>query len=384
MDAALDVLRVTTNPATGVATVTNVINQQTMTCDPSTGTYTGMMDNTTGVATGATAIVQITDGFKRFSALFATSVPAPGSPALLAFFDAPTFLQSGQNLDAFLSKSMTDPSMVGMAFTNVTILSMNATQDQALVSFDLILNGMVSNDGPRPWSMIKKNGVWLMQGDLRIAHVKINPEANNNTNSAGSQVSTGLNISIEDRGAKGITSAVISGKGLAGQVTLVPQIGFDWFTIQGAGYSQNMYSMNDAAIATIADTGEVYTVQLFIGTALQATYTEKLRKRPYLSTELTGASFPVVTGPSLAALMALTSPSATVTWTLPAGLISDWLQVRLDNGSNSATAEYGLKPTDHSKAISFGTLSFTPTSANIYIAAFDGFGRSIATNLSTF
>ena len=389
LDAALDILKVTTDTTTGVATITNIITQQQMTSNVTTGTYTGVLDDTTGVATGITDIQKISAGFKTFSALFATSVPSETNPTLLSLFDSATFLMEGQNLASFLSEITTEQDIIGISFTNISIQSIDTTAGTAVVAFDVILNGMVANDGPKPFHMIKKtDGKWYMQGDQYIAHVKVESRAEFRPSDSTQQKNTGLNINIEDRGGKGITSAVVTGKGITNPVTLVNQINNNWFTIQTTnGNTGNMYFMNDTQITAIADTGEVYTVQLYIGSTLTATYTEKLRKRPYLNNELTAASFPTITSPTMTEMRAFTGGNATVTWTLPAGLTNDWLSMQMnDNSGNSARAEFSLAPADRSKSFTLNPITstgqtFTPTGGGIWLGAWDSFGRQVATSM---
>jgi hypothetical protein len=251
-----------------------------------------------------------------------------------------------------------------------------------VVAFDVIQSGKVSkNDGPRPFHMIKKGTAWYMQGDQTIAHVRIRAVAQYQPNNT-TAINTGLNIDIEDRGGKGITTAVVTGKGLAAPLTLNSQINNTWFAIQGNN-NGNQYYMNDTQIAAIADTGEIYTIQLYIGSTLAATYTEKLTKRPYLNTELTVAMFPTITAPTQAALRSFMGGAITVSWTLPAGLTNDWLQVTLsdDTGSNTAMAEYSPLATDTSKSFVLPATSnngpFTPTNRMIWLNAFDSYGRQL-------
>ena len=385
LDAVLDVVRVTTDTETNTATITNIITQQEMTSDLATGTYTGALDDTTGVGTAVTDIQAISAGFKQFSDLFAASLPSETNATLLSLFDNATFLQGGQNLASFLSEITTDQSMIGISFTNVSILSMDATNGTAVVAFEVIQNGTRQKDAPESWNMIKKNGAWYMQGDLRVANVSIRPLAEYRPGDMSTQITTGLAMNIEDRGGVGITSAVVTGAGLPGQgVTLVNQINYDWFTFQDNTFGGNLYGMNDTQIAAIADTGEVYTIQLYTGSTLTATYTEKIKKRPYLSTELTAASFPAITSPTITQLHAFTGGNAAVSWTLPTGLTNDWLSVEMrDNSGNSARVEFGLAPADRSKSFTLNPVtstgqSFTPTGGGIWLSAWDADGRQLA------
>jgi len=389
LDAALDVLRVTTDTTTGVATITNIITQQQITSNTTTGTYSGTLTDTTGVATAATDIQAISAGFKAFSDLFATSLPSEANPTLLSLFDSATFMDGGQDMASFLSEITTDEEMIGISFANISIQSMDVAEGTAVVAFDVVLNGTVENDGPEPFHMIKKaDGKWYMQGDQYIAHVDVEPRAEYHPSGMLATITTGLHINIEDRGGRGITSAVVTGKGLPSQgLTMVNQINYDWFTIDGAQYGNNFYTMADDQIAAIADSGEAYTIKLYIGATLAATYTEKLIKHPYKSSELTAAMFPTITAPTVDQMHAFTGGDATVSWTLPTGLTNDWLDVYInDNSGNSARFECSPAPADRSKSFTLNPVtstgqSFTITGGGIWLSADDSYGREFATSM---
>ncbi len=340
------------------------------------------------MATGATAIQQITAGFKSFSDLFATGVPASNDPRLLALFDGTDFLQSGQNLASFLSERVTDPQMVGVSFTNISLQSMNVAQTECLVAFDVIINGTPVHDGPRPWYIVKKNGVWLIQGDRRIANVSVQPRAEYRVSDSSTPIITGLWLDVEDRGGIQLTSAVVTGAGLPTDgVTLINNIQYDYFQFSGQN-NGGLYSMTDQAINLIADTGEVYTIKLYNANGLVATYFETIRKRPYLSTQLSTASFPAITAPSVTQMRSFTGGSMTVSWTLPTGLTNDWLDAQIadSSGSNSARIEFSLKPADRSKTgtlnpITNGGQSFTIAQGWIWLGAWDSFGRNLSTSV---
>ena len=394
LDAALDVLRVTTDTNTGIATITNIINQQQMTSNAITGTYAGVLDGT-GVAAGVTDIQAISAGFKQFSDLFSAGLPSESNPTLLGLFDSDTFLFQGQNLASFLSEITTGQEMVGISFTNISILSMDTEAGTALVAFDVFFNGKLDNDGPKPFHMIRKaDGKWYMQGDKNIAHVNVEPVAEYRLYNNTSQIVSGMRFNVEDRGGKGITSAVVTGAGLPVEgVTIINNIANDYFEIQGQ-MGGNHYAMTDTAIGALADTGEVYTVKLYIGATLAATYTEVLKKRPYLITELSPASFPTITSPTLAQLQAFTGGNATITWTLPDGLTNDWLSAQvndysgnLGNPGNSAKAEFSIAPADRSKSFTLNPITingeaFSITNGWIWLGAWDSYGRQFGVSMS--
>lgn len=387
LDAALDVLRVTADPVSGVATITNIITQEQMTSNPTTGTYTGSLTDTTGVASGVTDIQMLNNALNVMSSLFATSLPSETNATLLGLFDSATFLNDGIDLATFLSEMTSSPNMIGIRFANSSILTIDPAAGTAVVAFDIIQNGKISADGPRPFHMIKKNGAWRMQGDQYLARVRVRPMALYQPANTSAPITTGLNLNIEDPGAKGITSAVVSGKGLAAPITLVSQVNTSWFTMEGFPSGTNYYDMTDAQIALIADTGEVYTIELYRGATLAATYYETIKKRPYLSTELTAANFPTITAPTATALRSFNGGALTVAWTLPAGLAADWLSLMLadSTGSNTAQAEYTPRATDTSHSFTLAATSingpFTPANRSLWLDAFDGYGRKLQVGL---
>jgi hypothetical protein len=278
--------------------------------------------------------------------------------------------------------------MIGISFTNISIQSMDAANGTAVVAFDVIQYGKVSNDGLESWHTIKKpDGKWYSQGDKRIASINVEPVAEYRLYNSTTQIVTGLRLNVEDRGGKGITKAVVTGAGLPVEgVTLINNIAYDYFEIQEQ-MGGNHYSMDDAAIGALAETGEIYTVELYSGSTWQATYTEKLKKRPYLSTELFHTSFPAISSETLAGMQTFTGGNATITWTLPDGLTNDWLGTGInDDSGNSAKAEFSLAPTDRSKSFTLNPETidgpFTITGGWIWLGAWDSYGRQLGVSVS--
>jgi hypothetical protein len=105
--------------------------------------------------------------------------------------------------------------------------------------------------------------------------------------------------------------------------------------------------MDDATISTIPDTGATYTIELRdAATAVMATYTNIIRKRPYKLSELTADSFPTITVPTLTAWRAFTGGNLTVTWTLPSAVMSDFMYAFLSGTGGSAEVQVSpLAPT---------------------------------------
>jgi hypothetical protein len=379
LDAVLDTVKVTTDTTTNVATITNIINQEKITSNLS-GTYAGTLTNA-GVTSGVGDLQAISAVFKQFSALFATKLPSDTNPDLLALFDQATFLQEGGDLESLLSQITTGADMIGVAFANVSIRSIDTKNGTAVVDFTVIQNGVVQQDAPKSWFMIKgSDGKWLMQGDQRIAYVAISSSARYDTKS--SLIQTGLKIDIEDKNGRGITSAVVTGKGLSAPVTLLNQINHDQFVMQGND-TIVYYFMDDTQIGSIADTGEIYTVKLYAGTTLKATYAEKLLKRPNKNSELTPASFPSFAAATASRFSSFQGGDLPTSWTMPSGLTNSGLDCTLWDGTgNSANIEYSLAPADRSKTVTLQAQTstgqtFTPANRWLSLTGADNFGRKL-------
>ena len=359
LDAALDIIKVSVDSSTNVATLTNVVTQQTITNDISTGSTSGTLDDTTGVATGLTAIQAIALQFSTWSQLFTASLPGPDNTQLLGLFDQSTFIQDGQDLPSFLSDVTSDPSNLGISFINVVIQSINDTQDAAVVSFSVMKNGVLL-DTVANWNCIKKNGAWLIQGDQRIAGVSVESSSIYGVKNAA-LIATGVSFRIADAGGIGITTAEISGPGIVSSITATNNIGMYFFQVPNS-FDGILYGMTDGQIAQIPTTGAVYTFKLYAGSSLLATYTETLSHKPYVSTQLTAANYISITAPTSAALSTFTSGNLHVSWILPSGLAADWITLGMTDNSVFNFFEMGVKPTDTSATLIVTAIpSFTPT-----------------------
>ena len=139
--------------------------------------------------------------------------------------------------------------------------------------------------------------------------------------------------------------------------------------------------MNDTQIGAIAESGELYTVKLYAGTTLKATYTEKLLKRPVLNSYLTVSGFPSFSAASVALFSSFKGGDLPVSWTLPAGLTNSGVHCNIyDDAGNSATIEHTPLPADRSKTVTLAAKagtgqSFTPTHRWLDLSAADMFGR---------
>lgn len=393
LDGLLDVVRVTVDPATATAEIRNLISNTAITDDLTSQTDTTAFTtvDAANVSAGVTDLQLIVAGFDRFSALFATSLPSPTNPQLLALFDQANFLDDGTGMDVLLSDLTTDPGMIGITFANVVIISLDPVAGIGEVEFTPLSPGQAKVEIIR-FRMVKSGDTWLMQGNQRIAHASVSSQARYFTGTTA-QIETGLHFEIRDDGGRGIDYAIVKGPGLAvnGEV-LVNNIAFNHFSLQ-SNLNNDLVAMNDATVGSIPDTGASYTIELWDDNAtstvptddvLLATYTETISKRPYRPSELTAASFPALTAQGLTTWQAFTGGSLTVSWTLPAGLRSDFLFVSISGpeGSAQIDASPTAAQTTATVTISPVTATGTPitvTGRNLDIGAVDGFSRRLST-----
>ena len=237
LDRIMDLVKVDTTVPTAI-TITNILDAASpLTINPATGVTTGGTTlSATGVTATATPVDLIVQSLNTFSTFFATSLPSPTNPNLLALFSS-TFLDDGQSVGAILTELTTDPTLIGVKFANVVVDSVDTTAYTAQVHF-VPLNASGTSlakdlpGGAIAWTMKFEGGAWKANGNQRIANVRVSTTANKmvcasgsgNGCTAGTTYSTGLHLEIDNRGMVGIGSAVVTGPGLpAGGGTLSAQ-----------------------------------------------------------------------------------------------------------------------------------------------------------------
>lgn len=407
LDAALDVLRVTTNTATAIATITNLIDNTTITDDLASQADTSVIVEA-GVASGLTDFQLIAAGFQTFTGYFATSLPNPADAGLNALFDGANFLFQGDNLATFLTDITSSPELVGVKFSNVALEGINSTT--AKVSFVVQYSGKKHSI---TWQVNKSGSTWLMAGDQRIGYVSVSALASYDDSST---IYTGLWLEADNFNTTSVSYAVVTGSGLPtaygganGSSTSAGALLFkipsnDSFQLAGPGAAYNgastigisngynQYWLGDAAIGTIAD-GDVYTITLYndMGTAsyllddeVVDSYTDKLMKRPYLSTELSATSFPAITTSATAiAAAAGTSGNITINWTLPTGILANNVHFWRDypTASNDSV-DKEVSATATSATLTLIAPPETVSAHGVSVFSNDVFGRDLVTSIN--
>jgi hypothetical protein len=420
LDAALDALRVTVNPATNTATIVNVLNNASIADDLTLSSDSSLLDST-GTGNGLSDWDAIRARFASFAAAFSTGLPAANDPLLLAQFDQPGFLNDGENLAAFLGDITSSPQLVGVQFTSLSLLSLtpaNASQNgSAMVAF-----GCSACSGPIDrWRL---TGVfnsatggtnWLLAGNGHIDEVYmysmswlgVDPSNPNG-------IQSGLRFFIGGNSSQtGIDYAVVTGPGLpasgggadgasAGLLLVSGPFGGSFGAANspyiGPGTPEHprgvgqlgghAYALTDAEIAALPADNLAYTVRFFDdnGTptnladdAVLATYPATLMKPPLVAGNLSASAFATVVAPSEAQLLSRfqAGGALAVTWTLPAGLAVEeleWVRLYSGGGGDSADDE-GLAPTATSATLQITPPTGTATGGWLSLEAVDALER---------
>lgn len=403
LDRFMDMVKVDTSVPTAV-TITNILDAANkLTVNPQTGTASGGTAlSATGVTTAATptAVDLIRQTFATFSGLFATALPNPADAALTALF-ASTFMDAGEPSSSFLTDITSSPELKGLRFggNGLVVDSIDVVSGIAQVSFVPVsaTGAILATDMPNGairWQMKQVGTAWLLDGNQRIADIRVRATAGRNVCGSGSvgcvnKAATGLSLDIFNHALKPIGSAVVKGPGLpSAGVTLTAQANNSQFFISSSSVTTSLYEMDDATISALPANAS-YTVALYSNAAtpvLLATYTEVVPVAPVMNAALATLPFPEVGG--MSAMMNFAGGTLLPTWTIPAGLLGDVLSVNLyqwANGTNTAnqSIQYdisGKAATGTANMVTTAPTTGMWTGGNYWIQAWDANGRKVFSN----
>lgn len=436
MDAVLDLVKVETDTATNIVTLKNALTQAVIaTDDTTTSTDDATPVDSTKMSgmnpAGATDLQAVIAKLDDFATLFATSLPNMTAFQNSGVFDITgNFMMGGQTFAQFASEMSTDPDAIGLKFSNVAI-SLDAGGSTGTLTADITSNDPAKFAEEIQLKMAKVNGVWLVQGDGRIADVSIAAQAqldewtNMNTMGGGtmqgSSMINGLWMNIDpfsyntNNPSAQAVRAVVTGPGLpAGGVTMVQDVQNTWFDVELPNYNNNVIpecgstvnGTNGPFIATTqcvniaqALDNSVYTVILKDGNGSSLNgsgYTLTLPKQPYATSTLSAAAFPSITAITIDGVDITPSTmqnavmaggkSVNVTWTMPTGLMSRDVNIwaNTTTGASYIHLEKSLTSTATSALMGLGTASATGTvtNAGVWLSGVDVYGRQLAVSKS--
>jgi hypothetical protein len=343
LDAALDTLRISTDAATGISTITNIITNEAIQDDPHSTTDTTTLNDTSNLTAAIDDVKAVPAVLKAFTDAFATSLPTIASLQPLL---TDGFLHDDENRAQFLADVTSDPFMIGMRFDNVVIDSLDVAAGKARVTFSAhnkdgsveVINSFKLRKGG--------DGKWRLHGNQRVLSVDLQSHTVQSIRNGGAAIKkTGLEFWIDDLDSSNnggtIDHATVTGPGLGAGLTYVPS-----FAQKGqfvlSGLSTAWYVMeNDTALKSIPDNA-TYVMTFYDaannvlkdanGTALQ--YEVLLPKRPYLNAELATLVFPTLTTPSLAQFATFSGGDVDLSGTVPATALGAWALVAYNTNAS--------------------------------------------------
>ena len=197
LDAALDVVRIEVDAGLQVATITNLLENTTV-----SDSVTDTEDNTevlaadpTTINAGVSDIQQIAGRFDALTAAFANGLPTQAS--IEDIFSA-DFSDEDQPRGPWLTDITTNPILVGLAFSSVVVSNLDSTAGTATVTVNVNLNGFVDPE-PIIWLMGKDVTLgWQIRGDQRIVDTEFSFHCNDNDGNGGFAGACGVNTQFWD------------------------------------------------------------------------------------------------------------------------------------------------------------------------------------------
>jgi len=347
MDAALDALDISFDPATKKATIKNRFDAGVKITDDVTNSA-----DTAPIPFTPTQIADVKNKmkdmsplnslFKTFSDLFATSKPTAKQMDAAWLRVAADFLEDGlnkaQTKTAWRAGGDQGPS-IGMKMSVSVIRDMTTAELKGtayskglMVNINFVAPG---ESGTFPTFVVfdKPNNRWLWFGNRQWVGVDIKANAHMQIDSNGTVTfKTGWELHIDDMQkfalGKGVKSAIVTGPGMpAAGLIMDRNSPKDYFSIPASPSTGSRYWVSDTELAKVIE-NSVYTVKLYAetpsavslsNTALQI-ITVKVPSKPLLTTELKKALFWTLNAPTSHTLVTAVSipGSLKVRWTNPA------------------------------------------------------------------
>ncbi|WP_019029837.1 DUF5011 domain-containing protein [Colwellia piezophila] len=366
LDAALDIIQIETDPTTHIATIQNILDGSSIEddiTDPDDNQSVIVVD-TAALITAVSDTQAIAALFNSFTAVFSDGLPTSAS---IGDFFGETFLHEDQAKSQFLTDITTDPSIIGINFSSISVRDLDSTAGTATVDFNVSFHGIVEAE-IETWQLQRNSElVWQFLGNQQFFEADLLSFHCNDFDGTDSTTGgCGLNVSFYDNDFtnNGTNDAPLA----SGTMTIID--GTDGETVKdivylgnpefiGAGelqvYNQTsqMYQGDYADFGESA--GEVDPTIFVVGDIIRyKLYTEQLDLtvpgQPMVSTgnevamfdkilmhlpETTGR-YPALTAEALTAFdnFAL-DEDLTVSWTLQMGTVIDSIRVEIsDNQGN--------------------------------------------------
>lgn len=329
LDKALDAISVSYDTSTNIATLTNVLTQESITDDIATPAAQEpsptTMSDTSNLVTAADDIPLIRAALASFTAAFSSSLP---TAATIKSHLTSGFLDLDQDRNAMASEMAGDSSNIGIQLTEVTINHIDYTDTASPVADVSFLVKNASGavlDREQHFKLKKVSGTWKLHGNQRVLDISAHVHTVKSHYSSGDFTSecrgSGLEFWIEDMddaNSADIAHIVVTGPGLPGngirydrpseggpwQMVETGQSG-TWYRLAATCEGYSSAGLSDEQIAAIKDNAS-YTLTMYdsedeVITAQgdNGVYRMSMAARPLTQTELsTSTAFPSITSPA--------------------------------------------------------------------------------------
>jgi len=433
LDKALDVISVSIDPGTNIATITNLVNdlkiQDAIQTKAAQEAAVSLSD--TGMTTAADDITAVRHTLAGLASAFANGLPSAGaieaqlhggtgSPNAGDAAQLP-FRNGDMNASQWATMLASDSTLVGMSITDVTIHKFDYTSTanqadvfpRAYVGFTLKDRNGAVMDRVKNTQMAKgSDGIWRLRGDGR--RMDIGGYAHMSKmifNDQAACYGTGIEFGISDlnTGNNGgtITYVMVSGPGLPAAglryestdggywaITNVGnQVGNRWYVMASDCYAgAGSAGLPDSAIAAIPDKAQ-YSVTAYRAEGIVATagspaspisYTETIPLRPLTLSETRAASFPVISTPTLANFSSFNGGDLLISGNTVNPKVHLWMYSALSDGTNMTEMDEGFAPSNdgtYSRTFTLGAVPNPVTRREIRVESFENIFRPLMTQI---
>ena len=199
LDAALDILRVEVDTATNIATITNLVENTTLAdnlLDTTDNTGTLTVSDAAALTTAVSDTQAIAALSNNLTAAFASGLPA--ASAIQDYFSN-DFYEEDRPKNVFLTDITTDPTLVGLTFSAVSVSDLDSNLGTAKISFYASIGNYIDPE-PINWYVARDSVLgWQFRGDQRIADMYFDFHCNDYDGSDSQSGSCGINTQIWDQ-----------------------------------------------------------------------------------------------------------------------------------------------------------------------------------------
>lgn len=419
LDAALDLIKVSIDPATNMATLTNALTGALMGMDNlnSRGDDTQQVNvaESAQLSTGVSDLQRIRTLINGFVGLFASNLPSVAQLQNSDLFDTQNFLMSGANFTQFAEDISTAQDLRGVQLVGTDILFTSPTN--AIVRARLALSGGIED---RALFTVARSGeTWRITGDGRLIDMTMEPMAVRVQNfgyTGQTVIESGVQLYAEaeyyqlNNPSAQLTRLTVTGPGvrpLAGHsaIEFRPKDGLQYLGLRGRdvfGPDPILIVTTDSNIipeclsssaencidySQVTDNAQ-YSVQLYAESTLlnSGGYRLTVPKMLPRASQLSADMFPTITTltsggvnvTSLASFQANTN--LVVGWTMPTGLTPDWLSVLFLKPGDRLNIERDLAPGSSSRTVPLEGGPTNASFAHVWLSGRDGYFRNYVTN----